>query len=134
MTVYVDSSALIKRYVEEVESETAEALLGADPDWVTARHSYIEIVLALHRRLADDARRAAMAAFEADWDRMYLVALDETVCRRAAELGVVVGARTLDALHLAAAERAGGRSLPIVTFDVRLAEAARRLGFAVLGV
>jgi predicted nucleic acid-binding protein len=46
----------------------------------------------------------------------------------------MAGARTLDALHLAAAERAGGRSLPVLTFDVRLAEAARRLGFAVLGV
>jgi len=134
MTVCVDRSALIKRDVEEVESETAEALLGADPDLVTARHSYIEIVLALHRRLADDARRAAMAAFEADWDRLYLVALDETVYRRAAELGSMTGTRTLDALHLAAAERAGGRSLPVVTFDLRLAEAALRLGFAVLGV
>jgi predicted nucleic acid-binding protein len=134
MTVSVDRSALIERDVEEAESETAEALLGADPDWVTARHSYVEIILALHRRLADDARRAAMAAFEADWDRMYLVALDETVCRRAAELGSMTGTRTLDALHLAAAERAGGRSLPVLTFDVRLAEAALRLGFTVLGV
>jgi uncharacterized protein with PIN domain len=110
MTVSVDRSALIERDVEEAESETAEALLGADPDWVTARHSYVEIILALHRRLADDARRAAMAAFEADWHRMYLVALDETVCRRAAELGSVTGARTLDALHLAAPSgRAGAR-------------------------
>ena len=48
-------------------------------------------------------------------------------------MGVVTGCRTLDALHLAAAERSGGRSLPIVTFDRRLAQAARSVGFTVIG-
>jgi len=43
------------------------------------------------------------------------------------------GARSLDALHLAAADRAGGRSVPIVTFDIRLGHAARSLGFTVIG-
>ena len=42
--------------------------------------------------------------------------------------------RTLDALHLAAAERAGGPELTFVTFDTRLAEAARAMGFPVAGV
>ena len=64
---------------------------------------------------------------------MFVVALDEVVCRRAAELGIAAAARSLDALHLAAAERAGGRTLPVFTFDVRLAQAARALGFAVVG-
>jgi predicted nucleic acid-binding protein len=41
--------------------------------------------------------------------------------------------RTLDALHLGAAERVGGAALPFVTFDRRLAAAARRLGWTVLG-
>ena len=36
MTLYVDSSALIKRYVEEYECDSAEAILLADPEWVTA--------------------------------------------------------------------------------------------------
>lgn len=134
MTLYVDSSALVKRYVEEVDSETAEALLASDHRWVTAGHAYVEIALALRRRLGELARREAMAAFEADWERTFVVAIDETVCRRAAEIGMMTGARTLDALHLAAAERAGGRSIPVLTFDVRLAETARRLGFTVLGI
>lgn len=45
----------------------------------------------------------------------------------------MTGSWTLDALHLAAAEQAGGRELPFVTFDLRLAEAARALGFTVIG-
>lgn len=133
MTLYTDSSALIKRYVAEDDSDAAESLLLADPEWVTGRHTFIEVMLAIHRRLGDAERAMASAAFERDWQRTFIVALDDAVCRRAAELGIATGARSLDALHLAAAERAGGRSLPIVTFDVRLGLAARSLGFGVIG-
>ncbi len=133
MTLYVDSSALAKRYVAEEESDRAESLLLSDPDWVTANHSFVEISLVLDRRLGEDERRIAAETFERDWSRMLVVSLDDRVCRRAASLGSLAGARTLDALHLAAAERAGGLSLPIVTFDLRLARAARAVGFTVLG-
>lgn len=133
MTLYLDSSAFIKRYVDEEGSDTVEALLAADPEWVTARHTLVEVVLALHRRLGDVEWAAARESFDRDWDRSYVVSLDDDACRRAAEFGVATGARTLDALHLAAADRVGGRSIPIVTFDVRQAVAARALGFSVIG-
>lgn len=133
MTVYVDSSALIKRYVAEEGSDLADAVLLADTEWVTGRHTLVEVLLAIRRRLGDDERVVAVMAFERDWERTFVVALDETGCRRAAEFGIATGARSLDALHLASADRAGGRSLPIVTFDVRLGLAARALGFSVIG-
>ena len=133
MTLYLDSSAFIKRYVIEEDRDAVEALLVADPEWVTARHTLVEVVVALHQRLDERDWGVAREAFDRDWDRTYVVGLDETVCRRAAELGVAARVRTLDALHLAAADRAGGRSIPIVTFDVRLGVAARALGFSVIG-
>lgn len=49
-------------------------------------------------------------------------------------LADMTNTKTLDALHLAAAERAGGRAVPFLTFDLRQAVAARSLGFTVLGV
>ena len=134
MTLYVDSSALAKRYVTEADSDTAEAILLNDPDWVSANHTSVEVALALSRRLDDRDIEPALAGFDADWQRTLVVALDDAVCRRAAEIGRVTGSRTLDALHLAAAERAGGRALPFVTFDLRLAQAARAHGFTVIGV
>lgn len=133
MTLYVDSSALIKRYVAEADSDDADAILLGDTEWVTGRHAYIEVQLAIHRRLGEAELRIASVAFERDWQRTYVVGLDDVVCRRAAELGIATGSRSLDALHLAAAERAGGRSVPIATFDARLGQAARSLGFAVAG-
>jgi predicted nucleic acid-binding protein len=77
VTLYLDSSALIKRYVDEPDSDTAEAILLSDPDWVTAQISLVEVRLALHRRLDDDPRTAAVAAFERDWQRTFIVAVDE---------------------------------------------------------
>jgi predicted nucleic acid-binding protein len=133
MTLYLDSSAFTKRYVAEDGSDAVDALLSADAEWVTARHTLVEVVLALHRRLGEPEWVSARAAFDRDWDRSYVVTLDDDACRRAAEFGVATGARSLDALHLAAADRVGGRSLPIVTFDVRLGVAARALGFHVIG-
>lgn len=133
MTLYLDSSALIKRYVAEDDSDAAEAVLLGDIEWVTGRHTFVEVMLALARRLDATERGVASSAFERDWERMIVVSLDDIVCRRATDLGIVTAARSLDALHLAAAERVGGRSIPIVTFDVRLGHAARALGFGVIG-
>lgn len=134
MTLYVDSSALIKRYVAEDESESAEATLLADPEWVTANHTFIEVCLAIHRRLGEAERRIARAAFERDWGRTFIVSVTDDACRRAAEIGIATGAPSLDSLHLAAAEQAGGRTMPFMTFDRRLGQAARSLGFVVIGV
>jgi predicted nucleic acid-binding protein len=133
MTLYVDSSALAKRYVAEPDSDAADAALLEDPAWVTGNITFVEVVLALSRRLTEAGAASAIAMFESDWRRTLVVGLDDSVCRRAAAIGRATGARSLDALHLASAERAGGRTLPILTFDRRLAEAARALGFGVIG-
>jgi predicted nucleic acid-binding protein len=37
MSLYVDTSALLKRYVEEAESRECDRILAADEDWITAR-------------------------------------------------------------------------------------------------
>jgi len=41
VSLYVDTSALLKRYVEEPDSAAAERYLLADPSWVTARHTQV---------------------------------------------------------------------------------------------
>jgi predicted nucleic acid-binding protein len=133
VTQYVDSSALAKRYLDESDALGARELLSADPAWVTANHAYTEVYRALHLRGAAGERGRALAKLDEDWARMNVVAVDDALCRRAGEIAVGVNTRTLDALHLAAAERAGGRSLPFLTYDLRQAIAARALGFTVLG-
>ncbi len=133
MSLYVDSSALLKRYVEEPESDDCDAILRADPIVVTARHAFVEVQRTLARVLDGADLAAALDLFVADWSHFAVVELDDTTCLRSAELAITLGVKTLDALHLGAAQRVGGVALPFLTYDLRQAQAARSLGWTVLG-
>lgn len=133
MALYVDSSALLKRYVEEADSDLSERHLLADPVWVTGAHTRVEVRRNLARLLVGDPLALARAQFEADWRRMSVVALDALTCEIAADIAEVTGARSMDALHLAAASRVGKGAITLLTFDLRQAQAARAIGLNVLG-
>jgi predicted nucleic acid-binding protein len=133
VSLYVDTSALLKRYVEEPDSAAAERYLLADPSWVTARHTQVEVRRNLSRLLDGRALSEARRSFERDWTRTNVVELDEATCEMAATLAEISGARTLDALHLAALRRVSENTLPLLSFDLRQAQAARSLGITVLG-
>jgi len=133
VSVYVDSSAFLKVYFEEPDSDRAEELLLSDPEWVTGRHTAVEVRRNLARALGGATLAAARRQFQRDWDAAAVVELTEQVCDAAADLAELTGARSLDALHLGAAKIVGGGALPLITFDVRQAQAARALGWVVLG-
>ncbi len=128
----IDSSALLKRYVDEPDSGAAAAILASDSSLLTARHTIVEVRRNLGRLLDERDAAAAEAAFLEDIAAFGIVELDGVTCEIAADIAAITGARTLDALHLAAARRLGGAAVPLVTFDVRQAQAARTLGLAVL--
>jgi predicted nucleic acid-binding protein len=134
MSLYVDSSAMLKRYVDEPDSDTADALLRSDPSLLTARHAIVEVRRNLARLLDERDATAARAAFLDDLAAFSIIELDRVTCDAAADIAEITGVRTLDALHLAAAQRAGGSAVPFLTYDVRQAQAARGLGFTVVGV
>lgn len=133
MTVYAEASAILKLYLDEPESDRAEELLRGDPRWITGFHSLVEVRRNLTRSLDSDALVVAQRQFAADWDALEAIELDADLCIEAAELAERTGVRTLDALHLSAAALAGApEGVPLVTFDRRLADAARSLGWTVL--
>ena len=134
MAIYVDTSAMFKHYVIEPGSDNCDSILRADPDWVMAHHGYVEMQHAFGQLLGDTDLADALDVFVADWERVIVVELDREIYQRASEFSITLGMRTLDALHLAAAQRAGGAALPFLTFDVRQGLAARSLGWTVLGV
>jgi hypothetical protein len=132
VTVYADSSALLKRYVDEPDSERAVELLASDDELVTGRHTVVEVRRNLARLLDPSLASVARSALTEDLTAFSIVELDAATCELAATIAEQTGVRTLDALHLGAARRLG-TSLTFVTFDVRQAQAARGLGFAVAG-
>jgi uncharacterized protein len=134
MSIYVDTSALLKRYLEEPDSDAAEALLAQDFAWFSGRHTYVEVRRNLARAVAGEDLVRIRDIFESDWRRTTIIELDEITCRLATDIGEQTELRSLDSLHMGAAARLGPDVLSFLTFDVRQAQVARQLGFVVLGV
>ena len=133
MTLYVDTSALMKRYVDERDSDVAEQLMGTDPVLVTSHLTEVELRRNLARLLGGEDLLRTRRQVQADLDAFALVSLDATTCSEAARIAEQTLCRSPDALHIAAARRAGARTV-LLTFDVRQAQAARSAGLAVVGV
>lgn len=129
MTLAVDSSALIARYVPGPDRALVNETMGADDTWCASDLARNEVMLALHRIagaevLSNDLRAAARA----DFDAFVMVPVDDRCIARATELGSQFGLRTVDAIHLAAADRLP-RPLRYLTLDRRQIPAAAALGF-----
>lgn len=135
-----DASALVPLVCREAQSARCRAWLRDDPVIVVWALAGTEIVSALARRRRDGAMTASTFAaakrrllrLEAAWNEVHDL---DAVRARARRLLEAHPLRAADALHLAAAllaveERPQG--LGFVTFDLRLADAADREGFAVL--
>ena len=125
----LETSALLKRYVDESGRDTLVALMAADDVWAASQLAWTEAHIALCRIPDETDRASALAALAADWKEFLVVETDQHCHARAAVIGCANGLRTLDAIHLAAAEMLGGATL--VTFDRRLARAAVSIGVRV---
>lgn len=134
MVAYVDSSALMKRYVPEADSAVALALLDADKVLASSWITTVEVRRNLARILRGDDLVGARRQAEADFDELALISCDGSVAALASEIAERYGVRSLDAVHLASAKRLLVADLAFITFDIRQAEAARQLGLRVLGV
>jgi predicted nucleic acid-binding protein len=133
VSLYVDSSALLKRYVDEPDSEACDTILRSEQILVTGRHTIVEVRRNLARLVGPAELGEVKSQFEQDLAAFSLVELDAETCETAAAIAEATSVRTLDALHLASAQRVGGTALPVLTYDIRQAQAARSLGFVVLG-
>ena len=133
MTLYVDSSALLKRYVDEHDSDVADELMRTDPVLVTSRLTEVEVRRNLTRLLEGDDLDRKRRVLSSDLDAFALVALDAATMSTAARIAEQTRCRSLDSIHLGAAQRAG-RTTTLLTFDTRQARAAREIGLAVVGV
>lgn len=128
MTLYVDSSAMTKRYVDEPGSDDVVDAMAHAARIATARHTIVETGRAISRALTSIDARAARRQFEADLQYVEIVELDRDTCATALDIAVETGCRTLDALHLGAMWRLGGDDARLLTRDERQARAAIDVG------
>ncbi len=126
MAHYLDTSALAKLVVAEAETDALRAWLAqADREPVSCDLTRTELARAV-RRVAPD--RAVLA--REVLDAVTLLAVTTSTFEAAGRLEPTM-LRTLDAIHIAAALELGDELDSIVTYDERMADAARANGLPV---
>lgn len=126
MTVlaYLDASAIVKLVVSELESPMLLHWYVEVERAVTSRIGIVETRRAIRRRPHDEARLADVI------DALEVFELDAEIDQRASAIAAL-SLRTLDAIHVATALAIPGLG-SFVTYDDRLAEAARTVGLPVV--
>ena len=132
MTLAVDASAFVKRYLHEPGRDLVLDTMASDPVWCASALCRSEVLLVLHRIASGPRQAAALGrAFRDDWDACNVVPVDERCLARAADVGIEFGLRTVDAVHLAAADRLP-RPTSFLTFDRHQIPGALALGLEVV--
>ncbi len=133
MIVYLDASALVKRYVAEAGSDEVASLIDAASVVGTSVVSRAEVAAALAKAsrmqvLTLAEAEAALHAFSGEWTALARMQMTEMLVARAAAVAWEHGLRGYDAVHLATAQfwrDMLGERVTVATFDRQLWEAAR---------
>jgi len=132
VTLFIDTSALVKRYVRERGRELVINAMATDPVWCASAIARTETQLVLHRIAMSRKEQAALwSRFRDDWDAIASVPVDSRLLVRATEIGAQYGVTTTDAIHLASADRLP-RPIQFLTFDSHQIPAAMALGLDVV--
>jgi predicted nucleic acid-binding protein len=139
MIAYLDSSALVKRYVAEAGSAQVSRLIAQVQLAGTCVITRAEVVAALSKAVRtqaltlDQATRAARA-FRTQWPNVIRLQLSEAVVARADALAWEYGLRGYDAIHLASAlfwQEMLGEAITLMTFDRQLWHTGPKAGVSV---
>lgn len=125
MATYLDSSAIVKLAVREPESLALRRYLRKRRPLVSSALARTEVLRALL-----PAGDEAVARGRDVLQRLDLVRVNDHILNAAALL-LPAEVRSLDAIHLATAQRLGRDLRVLITYDDRMAAAATALGYRI---
>jgi len=134
MIVYLDTSSLVKLYVEEDESSKVDVLVKSSEVTATSLLAYAEARAAFARRFREkafttDEYNRLKEFFDKDWSRYLILSVTGDMIRLAGDLAEKHALRGFDSIHLASALTLRQElSSPIVfsCFDDNLQKASER--------
>lgn len=138
MILYLDTSSLVKLYVQEAHSSLVRKWVYEAEVIATCRIAYPETISAISRRfrqgdLSEKQYDSLISKFSSEWGLLASIDFDEL---EAGRLVNVYGLRGFDALHLSAAMLLKSTQKNIMlsfsSFDEKLNHAASAEGFAIL--
>lgn len=138
--IYLDTSALIKKYALESGTDEVRAMLKNEDTIITSKLTYAEVCATFARKLREGAMGKAVygrawESFLNDWEVFTLVEIREEIFPGIHKLSQTHPLRGADAIHLSSALWIGeeiGQPLVFVTSDVLLLKAAKKEGLEVI--
>lgn len=137
MTVYLDTSSLVKAFVEEPHSDAVRELIRTAEVVCTSDVAYPEARAAFARRrrertLTSAQFQLAQRSFESKWSDILSIPTTPEICHEAGELAERYRLRGFDSIHLASFANMlrglqGRDDVEFSSFDESLNNAARRL-------
>lgn len=108
MVIYLDTSSLVKLYVEEEGSGEVEDMVQSSKVTATSLVAYAEARAAFARRFRERAfssrqYRELVSSFDEDWDNYLIVRVTKELVQLAGNLAERHGLRGFDAIHLSSA-------------------------------
>lgn len=140
MIVYLDTSDLVKLYVEEIGSEEIKGIILDATVVSTSKVAYAEARSAFARKQKEDgfsiARlRKIVEDFNRDWESYFLIEITDGLIKIAGDIAEKHLLRGFDSIHLASAVILKRKIKSEVYFssnDTKLNQAARKEGIIVL--
>ena len=140
MILYLDASALVKRYIAENDSERVNAWIGIADVVLTGLITRVEVAAAIVRAqrmkiISPEAASAALRVFRSEWENFHRLPITENTVVRGDFLSCEHNLRGYDATHLACAliwQETLGQPVTLATFDHQLFQAAEEVKMDVL--
>lgn len=138
--IYLDSSALVKRYVEEKGSDAVDFLLRAELPAAVSKLAYPEILSGFARKyrsreISKKDFDSLAERFETDWQHFVIVEFHDELLSRIKTLIRKHYLRGADSIHLSAAlwlRDAVKKDITFVASDNALLEAADKEGLEII--
>ena len=136
MILYLETSNLVKLYVQEEDSGEIARLVSDSEAVATSIIAYAEARAAFARTLrdkgiSDEDHKGIKNDLDRDWENIFVIKLSDAVVRSAGDLAEKRSLRGFDALHLASAlELQKAVPLPVLfsSSDAWLRESAKEEG------
>lgn len=138
MILYLDTSALVKLYAPEPESDAVQELVESAEVTAVSLIAYAEARAAFARKRQEHAieakeYRRLIQEFNDDWDHYFIIDVTESLVKRAGRLAEKHALRGYDSIQLSSAILLRAQSRQSVTFccfDDRLLHAGWREGLS----
>lgn len=127
---YLDASAIVKLATDETETTALRAHVERYARRSTSRLATVEVPRAVARK-GPASHAAAGGWWDEIFEHLLIIELNAEIARTASSLGPRM-LRSLDAIHLASAMALGAEMEAFITYDSRLADAARAAGLTVI--